>query len=64
MEGSTMSGSIEEVAYTVGGAIVSPNLGSAELILALLVGCGFAFSAIHAAFSGHKDRDHWRERHF
>ena len=59
-----MQGSIEDVAYMVGGAIVSPNLGTAELILALLVACGFAFSAVQSLFDRHKDDGHWREKHF
>ncbi|MBM6592783.1 hypothetical protein [Microvirga pudoricolor] len=54
-----MQGSIEDMAYTVGGALVSPSLGSAELILALLVACGFAFSAIQSAVAGRKDEARW-----
>jgi hypothetical protein len=45
-----MQDSFEEIAYTVGGAIVSPNLGTAELLVAALVACGFAFSAVHSLF--------------
>lgn len=56
-----MQGSIEEMAYTVGGAIVSPNLGLAELVLALVVACGFAATAIHAALGhGENDEARWR----
>jgi hypothetical protein len=55
-----MQDSIEELAYTVGGAIVSPNLGAAELVLALLVACGFALSAIHSAFAGQTNERRWR----
>ena len=43
-----MQDSFEEIAYAVGGAIVSPGLGTAELIVAALVACGFAFSAVHS----------------
>jgi hypothetical protein len=55
-----MQGSIEEMAYTVGGAIVSPNLGVAELMLALVVACGFAVCAFGAAFGhGRNDEAGW-----
>jgi hypothetical protein len=54
-----MQGSIEDMAYTVGGAIVSPNLGAAELVVALLVACGFAYSAIQSAITGRKDEARW-----
>ncbi|MBZ6078306.1 hypothetical protein [Microvirga puerhi] len=56
-----MQDSLEEIAYTVGGAVVSPSIGSAELILALLVACGFLFSAFHSLFSGHHET-HWQEK--
>ncbi|MBF9234357.1 hypothetical protein [Microvirga alba] len=59
-----MQDSLEEVAYTVGGALVSPGLGSAELLIALLVACGFAFSALHALFAkSDTDESEWKGRH-
>jgi hypothetical protein len=45
-----MQDSLEDIAYKVGGAIVSPGLGTAELFVAALVACGFAFSAVHSLF--------------
>ncbi|WP_157961355.1 hypothetical protein [Microvirga flavescens] len=60
-----MPDSIEDVAFSVGGAIISPSLGSGELILGLLVACGFAFSALHAIFHRYGDQSHSRRRnHF
>lgn len=60
-----MQDSLEEIAYTVGGAVVSPGVGSAELIVAVLVACGFLVSALHSLFAGrHGQEAHWpRERH-
>ncbi|MCB8821602.1 hypothetical protein [Microvirga rosea] len=47
-----MQDSLEEIAFTVGGAVVSPGIGSAELVLALLVAFGFLGSALYTLFRG------------
>ncbi|HEY8384391.1 MAG TPA: hypothetical protein VIL09_19800 [Microvirga sp.] len=41
-----MSESLDEIVYAVGGALVSPGPGSAELILAALVAAVFVASAV------------------
>lgn len=43
---------LENIAFAIGGGLVSPGVGAAELVLGLLVGLGFAWSAIRAALAG------------
>ncbi|NIX76248.1 hypothetical protein [Microvirga terricola] len=58
-----MQDSLEDVAYTVGGALVSPGPGSGELLIALLVACFLAFTAFHALFAKHgSDETGWKGR--
>ncbi|QFU17290.1 hypothetical protein [Microvirga thermotolerans] len=47
-----MQESLEEIAYTLGGAVVSPGPGTAELVVALIVACGFLASALLSLFPG------------
>ncbi|MGO4571365.1 hypothetical protein [Microvirga sp. 2TAF3] len=59
-----MQDSLEDIAFAVGGAVVSPGPGSAELLLAILIACGFAFSTLYALFTGrHGHVSRWPERH-
>lgn len=55
-----MQDSIQDVAYVVGSAVVSPGPGSAELILGLLVACGFIASALYGLCS-HCHMPHWHD---
>jgi hypothetical protein len=41
-----MQESVEDIAVAVGGAIVAPGIGSAELVVALLVALAFVASAV------------------
>lgn len=59
-----MPDTLEDVAYAVGGAIVSPGLGSAELLLALIVALAFVASAIHTWRVRHRGEEQWREHRF
>ena len=54
-----MPEAFEDIAYTVGGGLVSPGIGAAELALGLLVGLAFAWSALRAGLPG---RHHHQER--
>ncbi|WP_162559287.1 hypothetical protein [Microvirga sp. 17 mud 1-3] len=58
-----MQGSLEEIAYTLGGAVVSPGPGSAELIVALLVAFGFIVSALVSLVPGRHSQDVRWPRH-
>jgi hypothetical protein len=58
-----MQDSVEDVVYAVGDAFVTSSLGSAELLIALLVAIAFALSAVQTLARGRTDDDHWRERH-
>ena len=58
-----MQGSLEEIAYTLGGAVVSPGPGSAELIVALLVAFGFVVSALVSLVPGRHGQDIRWPRH-
>ena len=58
-----MQDSLEEIAYTLGGAVVAPGPGSAELIVALLVACGFFVSALVSLVPGRHDQDIRWPRH-
>jgi hypothetical protein len=54
-----MQGSLEDIAHTL-GAIVSPGVGSAELIVAAVVAFGFLGSAIYSIFArGNPDLEWW-----
>jgi hypothetical protein len=55
-----MRESVENIAYTVGGGVVAPGIGAAELLVAMVVGLAFAWSAIRAGLfrlhhHGHDD---------
>jgi len=55
-----MQDTLEDIVYSLGDAIVSPGLGSAELILAVLVAFGFLLSAIYSIFAkGDRDLEWW-----
>ena len=45
---------IEDFAFAVGDAIVSPSLGSAELVVALVVAGIFVASAVQTLFGRHR----------
>jgi hypothetical protein len=53
-----MQDSLENIVQT----LVSPGLGSAELVLAALVACGFLFSTIYALFVKGDSSLEWWER--
>jgi hypothetical protein len=59
-----MPDSVEDIAYAVGGAFVSPGLGSAELLLALIVALAFLASAVQTLLARHRGESHWRQRGF
>jgi hypothetical protein len=50
MEVVSMSDTVEEFVFTVGDIIVSPSLGHAELVLALVVALAFLVSAVLSLF--------------
>ena len=57
-----MQDSLEEVAFAVGGALVSPSVGAGELIVAVIVALAFGLSAVQTALTrGRHDQD-WRRR--
>jgi hypothetical protein len=58
-----MQDSVEDVAFAVGNAFVSSSLGTAELIVALLVALAFGLSAVQTLAKGRADEEGWRERH-
>jgi hypothetical protein len=53
-----MQDSFEDVAFAVGDAFVSSGLGTAELLVALVVALAFVLSAVQTVV--HKDKDDWR----
>jgi hypothetical protein len=55
---------IEDIAFAVGDAIVAPGVGSAELLVALLVAGAFIASAVQTWLARHRGEDGWRERRF
>ncbi len=55
-----MPDSVETLLYGVGGAIVSPGPGTAELVLAALVALAFVASAVKTFVAA--GRDPWRHR--
>jgi hypothetical protein len=59
-----MHDSFEEIACAVGGAFVSSRLGTAELLVALLVAVAFALSAVQTFLFRDRNKDDWRERRF
>lgn len=59
-----MQDTIEDVAFNLSDAIISPSLGSAELIVGLLVACGFVLSALLAIFRRNADQTHTRRGRF
>ncbi|HZH52916.1 MAG TPA: hypothetical protein VEZ16_13675 [Microvirga sp.] len=55
-----MQDSLENIVQTLGGALVAPSLGTAELVIAALVACAFLFGAIHSLFAkGDSDLEWW-----
>lgn len=54
-----MQDSLESIVLNVGGGLMSPGVGTSELALGLLVGLGFAWSALRSVWPGH----HSNERH-
>ena len=56
-----MQDSVEDIALAVGNAFVAPSLGSAELIVGLLVAVAFALSAVQTAAKGRSGEQTWRE---
>jgi hypothetical protein len=59
-----MQESLDDIAYAVGDAFVSSNIGTAELILALVVALVFVASAVQTLIAGRPDEDHWHEHRF
>ena len=57
-----MQDSLEDIVYSLRGAIVSPGLGSAKLILAALVAFGFLLGAVHSIFAKGDSALEWWER--
>ena len=59
-----MRESVENIALTVGGGVVAPGIGAAELVLGILVGLAFAISAIRAGVFKlqHHEHHHLTER--
>ena len=58
-----MPDSLQQIACALSRVVVRPSLGSGELVVTVLVACGFAFSAVHSAFArrhGHDGR--WPEQ--
>lgn len=53
-----MQDSLETIVQT----LVSPGLGSAELLVAALVACGFLFSTIYSLFVKGDSNLEWWER--
>jgi uncharacterized membrane protein HdeD (DUF308 family) len=58
MKKSAMPDAVDDLIFGVGGAILSPGPGTAELVLAALVALAFAVSAVKTWLAGH--RDPWR----
>ena len=56
-----MQESVEDIAVAVGGAIVAPGLGSAELIVALLVALAFVASAVLTFLPRRAAETDWRQ---
>ncbi|MCB5173815.1 hypothetical protein [Microvirga lenta] len=55
-----MQDSFEDIAGTLGTALVSPGLGSAELILAALVAFAFLIGSVYSLFAkGDSDLEWW-----
>jgi hypothetical protein len=59
-----MQESVENIALTLGGGVVAPGIGAAELVLGMIVGLAFAWSAIRAGLFRlqHHDEHHLRDR--
>ena len=55
MEMSAMPDAVDDLIYQVGGAIVSPGPGTAELALAIVVALAFAASALKTWLGGERD---------
>ena len=55
---------IEDFAYAVGDAIVAPGLGSAELLLAIVVAGAFIASAVQTWLARNRGEAGWRQRRF
>ncbi len=57
-----MQDSFADIVRTLGGALVSPGLGSAELVIAALVALGFVFSTVYSLFAKGNPNLEWWER--
>ena len=57
-----MQDSLEDIVHTLGGALVAPGLGGAELVLAMLVAFGFFIGAIYSIFARGDRKLEWWER--
>jgi hypothetical protein len=55
-----MQESVEDIAVAVGGAIVAPGIGSAELVVALLVALAFVASAVLTFLPRRGEETDWR----
>jgi hypothetical protein len=62
MEDRAMQDSLADIVRTLGDALVSPGLGSAELIVAALVALGFVFSTVYSLFAKGDPNLEWWER--
>jgi hypothetical protein len=58
MEDRAMQDSLENIVQT----LVSPGLGSAELVVAALVACAFLFSTLYSLFAKGDSSLEWWER--
>jgi hypothetical protein len=56
----SMQDSLEDIVHALGGALVAPSLGNAELILAMLVVFGFLIGAVYSIFArGNRELEWW-----
>jgi hypothetical protein len=62
MEDRSMQDSLEDIVQGLGGALVAPGLGSAELVIAALVACAFLLGALYSLFIKGDSRLEWWER--
>jgi hypothetical protein len=53
-----MRESVENIAFAVGGGVVAPGIGAAELLVGMMVGLAFAWSAIRAGVFRLHHHDH------
>jgi hypothetical protein len=62
MEDQAMQDSFADIVRTLGGALVSPGPGSAELVIAVLVALGFVVSTVYSLFAKGNSSLEWWER--